>query len=457
MRLFLTALLTLAACKSSHDSAPAGRAPTPAVGPSPKAKVAWPAGPARADKLMITGAFYVPDAREVDLGPFGGVCKAQSAAVDRLGTRKIDRVPFADFAPPREELLETFGRGLDEAQKKAVQKGPDPLRIIFTGSAVEPDKPLRAVTELIDCYCRATGAYYWDEDTRELYTCAEHRKHRLDDWKAGTPALLSRHFTIHSYEDGELLRQVTLGLGKLGLPDIVINGVAPNLVASGGMLVNLLASALHEGAPVGKDGDLVLDVHKLRAPRWQELARSVDEKKAPGRTSLKLSVGERDTGDADNRLVEINFDAREAGSTTEQQGLVFERVLGPAADEVLTEDHDAEALEAMAQGRAQLKKLKPRWDKGLKIGQSLIVKAPFRMDDDGGNEWMWIHVTEWKGKRIKGTLDNSPEHIAKLKLGAIVDTPFDEIADYGFYEGDKLLEGYVFTNLMLKRHGRAPR
>jgi uncharacterized protein YegJ (DUF2314 family) len=51
-------------------------------------------------------------------------------------------------------------------------------------------------------------------------------------------------------------------------------------------------------------------------------------------------------------------------------------------------------------------------------------------------------------------LDNDPEAIPTLTRGAMVEVPLDQIADYALYRGDKRLEGYVFTAIVLRRQGK---
>jgi len=68
---------------------------------------------------------------------------------------------------------------------------------------------------------RETGGLIWDDETREIFSPDEWHARRVETWKSEVPEL-ARHTTIHAYKNETLVRAITLGITKFGLPDIVI-------------------------------------------------------------------------------------------------------------------------------------------------------------------------------------------------------------------------------------------
>ena len=55
--------------------------------------------------------------------------------------------------------------------------------------------------------------------------------------------------------------------------------------------------------------------------------------------------------------------------------------------------------------------------------------APFPTPD-GGNEWMWVEVIEWKGSKIRGLLKNEPVNVPGLSGGSEVVVDQGDLFDY---------------------------
>ena len=132
--------------------------------------------------------------------------------------------------------------------------------------------------------------------------------------------------------------------------------------------------------------------------------------------AICLSVGKREEGDADNRLIEIAFPGPADEVQVRQVALLGE-ILG-SEDSVAYLAHDAELLAMSRRARTRLiAKHKARYLKGPPFREHLLVKAPF-LTPEGGNEWMWLEVVRWQGHTIRGVLDNDPVEVPSLKAGA---------------------------------------
>ena len=124
-----------------------------------------------------------------------------------------------------------------------------------------------------------------------------------------------------------------------------------------------------------------------------------------------------------------------------------------ASDETRRVDHSEELLAASRKAREQLPKLRALFNAGLKPGESILVKAPFRMDDDKGDEWMWVEVTHWDGGSIRGLLMNDPAHVRSLHVGQAVDVDEAKVFDYIHKLPDGRREGNM-TGAVIEKTSR---
>ena len=84
--------------------------------------------------------------------------------------------------------------------------------------------------------------------------------------------------------------------------------------------------------------------------------------------------------------------------------------------------------------------LRKQFAEGLEPGEYILVKAPFKTPE-GGNEWMWIEVTEWSGNNIRGVLNNEPFYVPSLHSGQIVEIRQEDVFDYIRRHPDGTQEG----------------
>lgn len=71
---------------------------------------------------------------------------------------------------------------------------------------------------------------------------------------------------------------------------------------------------------------------------------------------------------------------------------------------------------------------------GRMPGESLYVKKGFVTDDHpDGLEFMWVEVQEWRGRKLRGWLANSPTRCRKPRIGDVVTVRESEIFDWTFY------------------------
>jgi uncharacterized protein YegJ (DUF2314 family) len=371
---------------------------------------------------------------------------------DTVATVRIATIPLAEYRPPTVDSLKYSGRGLSEAQAEALQKCDEHLVLEFRYRPADGYAVLREAHELLLAVASETGGLLWDEETRELFTPEAWKERRLDPWKGPRPVAPTQ-FTIHLYRNDDLLRAITLGMAKLGLPDLVVEDLPASSSDSVGSLINLAAQTLLEKRRLDAPGRLHLDVAALEDDSERERLAKTYEKDATGQADLTLVAGTRDEGDPANRLWEIDFPLAGHATRLEAQNAFIMGLFG-ATDEISYIQHDEELLAASRKAKEEFPRLAALARKGFAPGERLLLKAPFKTDD-GGNEWMWVEVVTWKGDLVNGVLQNDPYEVSGLAAGARVEFRASDAFDYTHYHPDGREEGNG-TGEILRRREEKP-
>ncbi len=445
-------LVALLACKKKSTSSESmDFEPTPAVRTSAENTTPivygkpWPAGNVVAARTESIFAVYAMPSRNVDV-------LAAAKAVRRASYQHLPLLPvdtdktgvvllapdIKKFAPPSEDMLKFSGRGLSPEQVKAVQ-GSEKLAVMsFQASGAEVLKVYADALKMVDAVADKTGGLIFDEGTRELFT--------RDAWKkrieapVSDPKNLSAHFTMHMYRNnGPLVRVVSIGLEKWGLPNLVVNDVVASTAGSMNALLNVVAATLFKQKKTTVEGALKVS------------ADIADEKVLAGGTGavvVSLVEAKKEEGDARGPLIEIAFPGPKA-TLHERHDKLLSTLFG-AEDTLNAVKHTDAALAESAKARQRLLALKPRFLKGFGYKESLQVKAPFRTAS-GGNEWMWVEVSDWKGTTISGVLRNDPYDVPELKSGSKVSVEEASVFDYLHRKSDGTVEGNTTQKLLQKR------
>ena len=376
-------------------------------------------------------------------GPAAGQVRVFRSLVDDVAK---------SYAPPDGQSLRLFARGLTPAQQRALGLSRQALRLQFRVPPGRALDGLRGACQVTLAVARRTGGLLWDQETREVFTPKEWESRRVEDWPASTVPDVSRQVVIHSYRSGDYLRAITLGMAKLGLPDLVVESFASSNSRSMGNLLNLTAQALAEGAAV-RDGEFTLRIAALRHPRVRAEELASLKPHAKDEVVLRLREGRADEGDPANRLLEIGFDRYEGPDPRARQ----DRLLGDLfgwEDAVAEVRHDDVLLAASRKARERLPVMKTIMAGGLEPGQILMVKAPFAKPD-GGAEWMWVEVVGWRGSRIRGVLTNEPFGVPGLRAGQEVVVAEADVFDYLLQNPDGTEEGNE-TSIIIEAQTKAP-
>ena len=358
-----------------------------------------------------------------------------SGAADRTRVR-FAQPPIAEFAAPSGDSLEYYGRGLSPEDERAVPASRAVTVLEFVGSAASAHDEYRKALSIVRDLARELGGYIWDEEARNVFTL-ESFGLRVGAFANGVP-VVPKHVTLHLYRDGELLRIVSLGMVKFGLPDVAVEEVAGNYSTSMSSLVNVICQTLVERPELDPNGTLHLALDALENADVKRTFSSTFLDNAQRKLDVTLVPVAPEEGDADNRLLELVFpgDDRER---QQRHSAALSTFFG-STDAITHVEHDETLLAASARAKKKAFALRERFADGAPLKEMLHIKAPFATPS-GSQEWMWVEVVSWKGDLIRGILDNDPFEIPTLKAGARVDVRADEIFDYIWTKPDGTTEG----------------
>ncbi|WP_224367225.1 DUF2314 domain-containing protein [Hyalangium versicolor] len=444
--------------------------PLALAGGKPSAAPAAPAAPAgntfpraqlRASEFTYSWLLFHPVAPKGDVA--AGARKLMASKYPRLnaspgpGKPRAEAVVQAasdkDLDPIDEDSLTYFARTLTGEERKSLMGSRQATLLSFRVPFEQRNEVLLDATRFAHELATEHGAFLWDAETRQYFSPRSWKEARLDGWSGGVP-FVPAHVTFHVYRagDGDALRMISLGMGKLGLPDLVVEQVPQSLTQDMGRFANLVAQLLAEGLSPSADGTLEVDLAKLKDARLQKQLEARVQKGAARRVKLRALAGQRDGGDPDNVLMELGFPG--SGDVHVRHVAALDAVFGPQADGIVPVAPGDPELEAVARkARARLIDLRARAERGLRPPEELVLKAGFRTDD-GGTEFMWLEVTGWAAGKWRGTLANEPDNVSRLRVGSPVEMPEAEVVDYLYVSPEGKQEGGESSRILMRRGGQ---
>lgn len=355
-----------------------------------------------------------------------------------------------NYRPPDLQMVQHFGRGLTLAQAEALQRAERALILDFSHPASQSLSALRTALVLAEQVARDTNGLLWDEETREIFTPDEWRKRRLDAWSSDTPEV-QQHTVIHAYKGDKQVRAITLGMGKFGLPDVVVSDFPWSLNRPVGNLINLLTQAMAEGAVIKTPGLYDLNLHSVKNTEARQAQLATLKPNSSAIAKLTLVKGTPEAGDPRNRLVEIKFDRYPGPDDYARQQAMLDALFG-SVDSAQRVQHTRELLEASKAAKAKLPALREAFTRQLHPGEYVLVKAPFATPN-GDHEWMWVEVINWQGDVISGLLKNDPINVPGLRGGQTVKVSQNEIFDYIRHHPDGREEGNETGKILQRLQG----
>jgi uncharacterized protein YegJ (DUF2314 family) len=440
------------------SSAHAGK---PSAAPTAPPAHLFPRAQLRASEFTYSVLLFHPVAPTGDVG--AGARKLLAAKYPRLnspevaGKSRAEAVVQAaqddDLDPIDEDQLRYFGRTLTAEERKSLVRARQATLVSFRVPFEQRNEVLLDATRFAHELAAEHGAFVWDAETREYYSPRSWKEARLEGWSAGVP-FVPAHVTFHVYRngDGEALRVISLGMAKLGLPDLVVEQVPQSLAQDMGRFVNVVAQLLAEGLAPSSDGTLDVDLSKLKDAKLKRQLEARVQKGAARRVKLRALAGQRDQGDPDNVLMELGFPG--TGDASVRHVAALDALFGQQPDGVVRVAPGDPELEAVAKkARARLIELRARAENGLRPPEQLLLKAGFRTDR-GGTEFMWLEVTSWEAGKWRGTLANEPDAVSSLRAGSRVEIPEAEVVDYLYVTPLGAEEGGESSRILMRREGQ---
>ena len=350
----------------------------------------------------------------------------------------VNRNVKTGYAPPSPKTLQYSGHGITPAQATALQKSTRALILDFAHPRTNVWIGLRNAARLVDEIATKTNGLVWDEETREIFTPEAWRQRRLAQSTQEIPRV-SNQTAIHFYNTGHSLRSITLGMAKMGLPDLIVDDMSESSTNQIGNLINLVSQALAEGEPIPTSQQFRIVLAQIRnADMRDEMLKSL-KANAAGDGCLTLIPGKWEQGDPHNKLIQLTFEKYPGNDVSAKQERMLASFFG-WEDHAFHIHHNAELLAASAQAKQQLPALQKAFAAGFQPGEYLEVKAPF-ITESGGHEWMWVEVRTWQGNSITGFLDNEPEDVPSLHSGQEVTVRQEDVFDFLHTFPDKRTQG----------------
>lgn len=344
---------------------------------------------------------------------------------------------LSDYPPPSPDSFRYVTVDLTMEQGGAIANSERVFILNFEAAPADLLRANREANLLTHRLAEMTDGLPWDEECRLLYSRAAWKQRRVDTWQGDVPDVRG-HVNMHAYRNPDLVRIITLGMRKFGLPDLVVAQTASGKSRAAGNTINACAQRMLEGQRFA-DGQFPLVLAEVKHDSVRAGLLDNPLKGATGRVALLLPQAPREDGDPRNRLLALQFPDSEGRTALEKQGSALATLYGAQDDVVGHEPGDKAMKAASEKARRDFTAKAPRFRKGLEPNERLVVKAPFVIGDQ--TEYMWVEVTGWQANKVEGVLMNDSIYDEKLRVGMRLTVALKDIFDYIHYKPDGTEEG----------------
>lgn len=366
-----------------------------------------------------------------------------------------EKAPLENYPVPNASYFKTSGRGMSEADVRAIQGTKQADIIVLVTPQDNAWENAKAFNEMVSRYSDETRAFIWDSATRECFHPLAWKKTRVEGWGKEVLPDLRSQITIHLYprEDGSgHLRAITLGMEKFGLPDVAIERLVSNDGNPSVHLLNLFCQTIATNPVLENPENLQLSIDALESTTIRDEYRSMVMDGGTGKATVAVMTGTPDEGDPENTQLTLDFRHGAGNTNDERRSSLLAGIWGSKSSVVdLGRDEELERLSREA--KKELPSVRKKFQAGLPAASRLIVKAPFETDG-GGTEWMWVEVLQWSDDdMLHGALQNTPRDIKQLKAGARVSVASKDLFDYVLYHADGSEEGNKTNKYIEEKSG----
>jgi uncharacterized protein YegJ (DUF2314 family) len=423
----LLLIVLVAACKK--EAAP------PQVATPKTAEPAKPSAPTTAiHEAVVHEGFIVVVPKGADIKAIEAGARAR---IEKLGGT-VEEMKEPAVGEQERVIFRYANPDLTDADLDAIAAGTA-FAILLEG---EPVATLRAIAPIAHDIASSAHGWVVDPIAGSAYTPAQFVKRM-----PGDPLDVRTQIYVHGVGgEGDLPVLDTMGMYKLGFPELMVAAAAGSQVDEMTILIDATAQTLLAHPDVKVPGSIDVDLAALPG-EWH-----VDAIRKNGGTARVHWLARWSTGEGhaeDEPEIEL---VPAAGSGTEGAARLIEECFGKTVDDVKGAKAGDPELEAAAQ-RARKEQLAMRstFAKGVPVKAQLLVKAPFT--ENGKTEWMWVEVVTWKGDSFQGTLDNEPYWVKSVRQGSPVTVPFAQVADYIYVRADGSKVGGYSNEILQQREG----
>ncbi len=344
---------------------------------------------------------------------------------------------IGDYPPPGPDAFQYFSVDLKMDQGYAIAQSERVLVLRFEAA---PAKLLRANLDanlLTLRLAELTEGLPWDGECRLLYSRAAWRRQRIDTWQGEVPDVRG-HVNMHAYRNPDLVRIITLGMRKFGLPDLVISQTPAGNSRAAGNTINACAQRMLEGQRP-EDSIFRLVLEEIQHAGLKKDLLGDPAQGATGRVDLRLRKARPEKGDPQNRLLALDFPEAPGRSALEKQAAALGALYGTQSFIVGRKAGDEALKAASEKARRDFFEKAPRFRRGLEPNERLVVKVPFVIE--GQTEFMWVEVTGWQATSLVGVLMNDSRFDEKLRVGRRLEVELKDVYDYIHYKPDGTEDG----------------
>ncbi|HWB74975.1 MAG TPA: DUF2314 domain-containing protein [Nannocystaceae bacterium] len=347
-------------------------------------------------------------------------------------------VPFDGSVP--DQALDTFARGLDDADRAGIKAAKDAVMLMLVGPADENARVQRDGAAIARMHV-GTG-WIVDDASQEVFTPRSFASRRREELPTDI-----RNFTTMQMIADENPGQVffeSSGLERLGLPELYIGDVPSPFESQVSGVFNAAAQQLVEQGGLTKDGLLEIDLSTITDAGWKGIADEVKSAGGTGRLAM-LAKWSKGCGQHENMIA---LELPTGGDALPLREALL-RFGGEWLAQPIQAPADEELLAASARAKRAFAPLADRCMAGLPNGESLRVKAPF--DIDGNTEFMWVDLQQCTADTVSGMLINEPNGKSDLHVGSKVEVARADVYDYAYVRADGTSEGEETTKILMRR------
>jgi hypothetical protein len=313
--------------------------------------------------------------------------------------------------------IDAGARGLSAAERARVARLPRVVVIHVTTPAGPKALALRTAMAATALVARDLDGVVWDQLLARFESARVFALHAVTEPLEANAFRRDRLEVLYEPKGVGLIRVLTAGLSRWGVPDVEAAAVPTPVSARMAEVVLGVAEALANGATTQ-----ALTLGDLARARGEDYAADAG---FPAAVPVDVEVvsAPPENGDPNDFMARI---VPPAGEGPIGYVDLAERFFGP----VLAASPGDAVLRAQGQrAQARLEAALGRWEVQKASGTKVMVLLPFPIPGDAGLESMWIEVTKADGRTVTGKLTDEPLGATDVKRGDEVTRPRTQVED----------------------------